>query len=267
MPDLAPFQFHTMTVSTIMDAHGEPWFVAVDVCAALGIKNVSDSLTRLKSRQIDDIVLNDTMGRPQSYKIVNESGLYKLAMKSRKKIAEEFQDWIAEEVLPQIRKTGAYQAQPKAVDAYPELRAIIQLTEGLAEARQQADAAHALAQAAQVHAQQAEVKAEAAQEIAREAVDATGRMTLEVFILGNKLLQQFPGRLDAQGRRSWPVEGARLTNYCRAYGWEVVRVPVQGKPWPSENAYPVQALAWLCRHPVNLTQLELVKGRLVNEQL
>lgn len=249
---LMPFQFHTMTVSTITDDNGNPWFVAADVCEALGLSNVSQSLTRLKSNQISDIILNDVTGREQSRKIINEAGLYKLAMRGRKKIAEEFQDWISEEVIPAIRKTGSYHAQPKAIDAYPELKAIAQLAEGVAEARMHADEAVK-------RAERAEAKAEVAQEIAREAVAATGRMTLEAFILGNKLLPQFPGQLDKNGRRSWPTEVARLKNYCQAYGWEILPVPVVGKSWPTENAYPMQALAWLCRHPTSVQQITLVK--------
>ena len=98
-----------------------------------------------------------------------------------------------------------------------------------------------------------------ATDMAREAVAATGRLTIEQFILGNKLLHQFPGKLDSAGRRSWPVEVDRLKGYCQAYGFEIIPIPVTGKSWPTENGYPIQALAWLCQHPTTKTQLTLVK--------
>lgn len=56
----------------------------------------------------DDVILNDTIGRSQVNTVVSEAGLYKLIMRSRKATAEKFIDWIAHEVLPTIRKTGAY---------------------------------------------------------------------------------------------------------------------------------------------------------------
>ncbi len=112
VPDLIPFQFHTTTVSAITDDHGQPWFVAADVCKVLGLPNVSQAIDRLKSTEKSDISLNDVAGRLNKALIITESGFYKLVMRSRKKIAEEFQCWVTEEVLPQIRKTGTYTQSP-----------------------------------------------------------------------------------------------------------------------------------------------------------
>jgi phage anti-repressor protein len=147
------------------------------------------------------------------------------------------------------------------VERYPQLRAIRELVTATATAQLTAERAEEHAKIAQAQAERAEKRAAEAEEIAREAVSATGRMTIEAFILGNKLLPQFPGRLDAQGRRSWPVEVSRLKAYCQAHGWPILRVAVQGKEWPEENGYPIQALSWLMRHPTGATQLGLVKGR------
>lgn len=112
--DLVPFQFHDTTLSAITDANGVPWFVAADVCAILEIKNVSDALSRLKPHE-KAIVLNDTPGGKQDMLIINESGFYKFVLRSRKKIAEEFQCWVTEKVLPQIRKTGKYEEPGRAL--------------------------------------------------------------------------------------------------------------------------------------------------------
>lgn len=92
---------------------GSAWFVAKDVCDILGIKNSRQALTRLESDEISDVILNDTRSKGgatqrRTLKTVSESGLYALIMSSRKKEAVDFQRWITREVLPSIRKHGAY---------------------------------------------------------------------------------------------------------------------------------------------------------------
>ena len=86
---------------------GEPWFVAVDVCDALGIGNSRDATARLDSDE-KGVVLTDTLGGQQKLGIVNEPGLYVLVLGSRKPQAKGFRRWIAHEVIPSIRKHGAY---------------------------------------------------------------------------------------------------------------------------------------------------------------
>lgn len=111
--DLIAFQFHETSLSAITDANGDPWFVAVDVCAVLGIKNVSDALSRLDADEKNTIVLGEGIrGNPERL-IISESGLYELVSGSRKKIAQDFKRWVRKEVLPQIRKTGKYENAPR----------------------------------------------------------------------------------------------------------------------------------------------------------
>lgn len=103
---------------------GEPWFVAADVCKVLEIQNSRDALTRLdddeKSKALisnEGVVSTDTPGGVQEMNIVNEYGLYTLVLGSRKKEAKVFKRWLTHEVIPTIRRTGAYiapQAQPPA---------------------------------------------------------------------------------------------------------------------------------------------------------
>lgn len=89
--------------STVID--GEPWFVAADVCAVLGLKNTKQAVDRLD--QEDKAMLN--IGLPGGEtNVVNESGLYSLILGSRKPEAKRFKRWVTGEVLPSIRKTGAY---------------------------------------------------------------------------------------------------------------------------------------------------------------
>lgn len=83
---------------------GDPWFVAADVCKVLGIANHSDACSRLDPDEISRF--NRGKGRPSL--IVSESGVYALINQSRKPAAVKFQRWVRKEVLPSIRKDGAY---------------------------------------------------------------------------------------------------------------------------------------------------------------
>ena len=86
---------------------GEPWFVASDVCTILEIGNVSMAVSRLDQVE-KGLISIDTLGGTQSVIGVNESGLYELIFGSRKKEAREFKNWVKRDVLPSIRKNGAY---------------------------------------------------------------------------------------------------------------------------------------------------------------
>lgn len=86
---------------------GEPWWVAKDVCEILEIKSYRSTVSCLDEDE-KGVVSVDTLGGAQEVLAVNESGLYSVIFKSRKKEAKEFQRWVTNEVLPQIRKTGSY---------------------------------------------------------------------------------------------------------------------------------------------------------------
>lgn len=107
MTDIVPFRFEEHQVRVLMDERGEPWFVAADVCAALGISNPRDAVSRLRMRE-KGVGNVDTPGGPQQMTTVSEPGVYRLTFTSRVEGAERFKDWLAEEVLPSIRKTGSY---------------------------------------------------------------------------------------------------------------------------------------------------------------
>jgi anti-repressor protein len=108
--DLQLFSFNDQSVRVI-SVNGDPWFVAQDVCSILDLGNVSQACKPLKARE-KDLYNNDTLGGKQDVVIISESGLYRLTMKSRKPQAEPFQDWVCEEILPSIRKTGKYEVVP-----------------------------------------------------------------------------------------------------------------------------------------------------------
>lgn len=90
---------------------GEPWFCLKDVCEILEIGNPSDVKKRLKPDGVDTIEVGVNTGiviQKINMNFINEANLYRAIMKSRKKEAELFADWIFSEVIPSIRKTGKY---------------------------------------------------------------------------------------------------------------------------------------------------------------
>ncbi|GHT95125.1 hypothetical protein FACS1894122_12380 [Alphaproteobacteria bacterium] len=86
---------------------GELWWVLKDVCEVLGISNSRDITARLEEDE-KGVISIDTLGGKQKLTIINEYGLYKVILRSDKPEAKKFQHWITHEVLPQIRKRGAY---------------------------------------------------------------------------------------------------------------------------------------------------------------
>ena len=117
MNAIVPFQFGDQPVR-ISDRDGQPWFVLADVCRVLGLANVGDAAKRVRENERDDIALTDAIGREQSVAVVNEAGLYRLIMRSRKPAAESFSDWVVADVLPTIRRTGSYGAAAPALDLH-----------------------------------------------------------------------------------------------------------------------------------------------------
>ena len=91
--------------------NGEPYFSLNDVCRILEIKNTSDAKSRLRKDGVGTTEVIDSLGRKQMANFINEANLYKLAFQSRKPQAERFTDWVTSEVLPAIRKHGAYMSE------------------------------------------------------------------------------------------------------------------------------------------------------------
>jgi prophage antirepressor-like protein len=94
----------------VIGSYNEPWFVAKDICNILELKDVSNALLNIPDKWKDTKVIR-TLGGNQDMRIINEGGLYKLIMRSNKKIAQKFQEFVCEEILPSIRKTGEYKMQ------------------------------------------------------------------------------------------------------------------------------------------------------------
>lgn len=104
--EIKVFNFKENEVRTVVK-DGEPWFVAKDICGILGLTNPSLALNRLATQMKGLCGVNTIQGF-QEVLVINEPGIYKLAFTSRKKEAEEFTNWLATDVIPSIRKHGAY---------------------------------------------------------------------------------------------------------------------------------------------------------------
>ncbi len=92
---------------TTVEIDGEVWFVAVEVCKLLDIKNPSDAVSRLdEDEKLTSVI--PMAGQNRLMNLVSESGLYALVFKSIKPSAKKFRKWVTKEVIPAIRKTGAY---------------------------------------------------------------------------------------------------------------------------------------------------------------
>lgn len=109
----------------------EPWFVGKDVATALGYAKPLNALSAHVEK--DDSLkqgITDSLGREQETIFINESGLYALIFGSKLESAKRFKHWVTSEVLPAIRKTGAYQ-KPMTTDQKIQLLAQgnVELTE------------------------------------------------------------------------------------------------------------------------------------------
>ena len=133
MTNLTIFQFEQNEVRFVGTANN-PWWVASDVCAILGIV-VSLAVNGRERKAKDGSVYHDggldedekgvaivnTLGGDQEMSIINEPGLYRLIFKSRKPVARRFQRWVYHEVLPSIRKTGSYAIAQPTTKPQPQL--------------------------------------------------------------------------------------------------------------------------------------------------
>ena len=107
--NLSIFKFESREVRAVT-VDGAPWFVAADVCAALGHSNPSKAV---EDHVHSEDKSNHSLGLPGKAPLtVNESGLYALIFGSRLEAAQRFKKWVTSEVLPSIRKTGSYTPAP-----------------------------------------------------------------------------------------------------------------------------------------------------------
>ena len=115
MNELQNFNFSGQDVR-IITINDEPWFVGKDVADILGYSNSRKALSDHVDDEDKGVTKSDTLGGNQNITIINESGLYSLILKSKKPEAKQFKRWVTSDVLPTIRKHGAYMTDKKAQD-------------------------------------------------------------------------------------------------------------------------------------------------------
>lgn len=92
----------------VLEKDGQPWFVAKDVAEILGYSNTRDAISKHVDNEDKGVANCDTLGGKQDMVVINESGLYSLVLSSKLPNAKKFKRWVTSEVLPSIRKHGAY---------------------------------------------------------------------------------------------------------------------------------------------------------------
>ena len=114
MNNLQIFDYKGNKVRTV-EKDGVTWWVLKDVCNVLEMKDNSagEVVKRLDKDEYDSIGVTDNLGREQNTYVINESGLYNVILRSDKEEAKPFRKWVTSEVLPSIRKHGAYMTPEK----------------------------------------------------------------------------------------------------------------------------------------------------------
>lgn len=136
MNELQVFSYEGKEVRTIQ-RNGETWWVLKDVCGVLELSNARMIADRLDEDDVSLAYVTDSMGRRQQTNIVNESGLYNVILRSDKPEAKKFKRWVTHEVLPQIRRHGAYITTSKLEEIMNDPDSWIKLLTALKEERQE----------------------------------------------------------------------------------------------------------------------------------
>ena len=133
MNNLQVFQNNEFGEVRAIMQNGEPWFVAKDVCECLGLSNTTEAIRALDDDEKSTLRISE--GGPEA-NIISEPGLYSLVIRSNKSEARQFKRWITHEVLPSIRKHGAYMTAETIEKALMDPDTIIKIATRLKEEQQ-----------------------------------------------------------------------------------------------------------------------------------
>lgn len=131
--EIQRFDFKGESLRALTNMAGEPWFVLKDCMSILDLGNPTETVKMFDDDEFSTTEVIDSIGRRQQAYIISEPGLYRLVMRSRKPEAKEFQRWVTHEVLPSIRKHGAYMTQQTLDKALTSPDFLIQLATKLKE--------------------------------------------------------------------------------------------------------------------------------------
>lgn len=135
MNELKNFTFEDQQIRALT-IEGEPWFVGKDVAEVLGYSNSRKAIADHVDSEDKGVTKCYTLGGTQQIAIINESGLYSLILSSKLPKAKEFKHWVTSEVLPTIRKHGAYMTSAKIEEVLTDPDTIIQLATQLKQERE-----------------------------------------------------------------------------------------------------------------------------------
>ena len=139
--EITNYDFHGNSVRVLTDQDDAPWFIAKDICDVLGI-DTNHVREGLDDDEITNLRNTEVWNQPgRAPLIVSESGFYKLVMRSRKPVAKEFQRWVTRDVLPSIRKHGAYMTPDTIRQALADPDTLIMLATRLKEEAEEKRAA------------------------------------------------------------------------------------------------------------------------------
>lgn len=131
MTDLQIFNSPEFGAIRTIEKDGEPWFVGKDIAVALGYEKPTDAVRKHIDVEDRGISKMETPSGAQETTIINESGLYSLVLSSKLPTAKQFKRWVTSEVIPSIRKHGAYMTPDKLEEVLLKPDTLIQLAQNL----------------------------------------------------------------------------------------------------------------------------------------
>lgn len=141
--EIQRFEFKGESLRALTNMAGEPWFVLKDCMSILDLGNPTETVKMFDDDEFSTTEVIDSIGRRQQAYIISEPGLYRLVMRSRKPEAKEFQRWVTHEVLPSIRKHGAYMTESTLEKAVTEPDFLIRLATQIKQERAEKEKAQA----------------------------------------------------------------------------------------------------------------------------
>ncbi|MBK0415193.1 Bro-N domain-containing protein [Chromobacterium haemolyticum] len=115
MSPVVPFQFDSVAIRVVADSNGEPLFVGKDVCQVLGYVDHTNAMKQHCRGVVKRHPIVDSLGRQQEIRVLTEPDVLRLIVTSTLPAAQAFERWVFEEVLPTIRKSGSFSANPQGV--------------------------------------------------------------------------------------------------------------------------------------------------------
>lgn len=184
MNELQNFNFNNLPVRTVL-IDDEPWFVAKDVADIL---EYSDTQAMTRRLDKEDIMTDKLSGMNMKSTIINESGLYEAIIGSKKKEVKPFKRWITHEVLPTIRKHGAYMTDAKLEEALLNPDTLINLATQLKQEREEKAQLRALNSTLAVENQIMQPKAQYFDDLVERNLLTSFRDTAKMLKVGQKQL-------------------------------------------------------------------------------